>query len=273
MSPIAELDEDNAFEDASLRYELRHYFRVMGIFGLYFTPKKWQENSCTWIRPFLYKIHRLYCFIVQIILWFNVIRIVVGFWIDEQQYRQQNYIFLKVTFALWNMQSAVSGSIWFWLCCTDKLPNILHMWQTYCQSSPESRYFQMVLPSKCIRAAARAVLAIALSTIMLNLSLVAFVTFGPIEHLRRDARLFAFTPFSFDVVKWIGLYAPLYVFTNAALVFPVAFFGIFCMLLIYQYKQLTSFFVRSIDQNGNFTKSILTLRRQHQYIEGCISFR
>ncbi|XP_072013319.1 uncharacterized protein [Amphiura filiformis] len=82
--------------DFSLAYELRHFFRVMGFFGLYYTPKSWQMKSgaSNWNR-FLYRSQQAYCFLVHAIAWLNFIRIITGFWLGDKTSLQYKFVPLK----------------------------------------------------------------------------------------------------------------------------------------------------------------------------------
>ena len=62
-------NDDKEREDVNLVYECRHIFRVMGMFGLYHTPKLWRiKDLVKWNKAF-YKCHKIYCFLVQILQW------------------------------------------------------------------------------------------------------------------------------------------------------------------------------------------------------------
>ncbi|XP_072016931.1 uncharacterized protein [Amphiura filiformis] len=257
---------DKNEDDFSLAHELRHFFRMMGIFGLYYTPKSWQKRSCTsnW-NLFLYKMHQTYCFLIQLILWLNCIRIIVGFWVGDEASLQYKFIALKITFSIWNFQSAVNATIWYCLCATDKLPNIIDMWQTYCQSSYSSQLFGTSLPAKCVRKSIRVVLAIASCIIFMNMATPIFSMVGPIESLRNDSR-FILTPFSIEDDLWVATLIPVFIFSNAAFVYPLALFVVICVIITYQYQELSKYFNASIGKDGKFSKCLIGLRRQHQYL-------
>ena len=253
-------------KDVDLVYELRHIFRVMGVFGLYHTPKRWRikskQFSCS---AALYKFHRVYCFLVQILQWLSVIRYIVSIWVGEESTLDSSKIVLKITLCLWCLQTAVNSTIWYCLCCSDKLPTIFDFWQKNCQSSPASREFGTSLPTSCTQTFIKVVLVGSCFGLVANVSGPIIGAIGPLESIRNDSR-FIYAPFDPENTTWQVISFLVLIYANAAYVLPVGFFVILCLILSYQFQQFSTAFASGISTDGKFTKCLRSLRRQHQYL-------
>ena len=253
-------------ENFDLAYEFRHIFRVMGVFGLYHTPKRWRMKSDqrSW-KIALYKLLKIYCLLIQISQWFNVIRIGVGIWIFEEGSMDTNAVVLKVAVGIWCLQCAANSSIWYCLCCTDKLPNIFEFWQKYCQSPQESSEFGTRLPTFRTRRFMGFVLAGSVLMLLFNACTPIATTTGLMESFINETH-FMYDPFSSESDIWRATHLLITIYANAAFVFPVSFFLVFCLIISYQFEEYTKSFAAEINSEGNITKCLRSLRRQHQYL-------
>lgn len=122
--------------DLRLEYELRHLFRLMGTFGLFHHSKNTSGLSSDYWQACLGRLQTIYCIIVQMILWLNVIRSIVGVvWTDEDT---PSFSILAFIYFVWVTNGAINCSIWYWICSSRNLDNILAYWQNFCQSSEAS---------------------------------------------------------------------------------------------------------------------------------------
>ena len=266
MSATKSPQNDEKLKDVDLVYELRHLFRVMGVFGLYHTPKRWRaKNSQSSYNKAFYKFHRFYCFLVQLLQWLTVLRYIVSFWVGDESTLDSSTIVLKTTLCIWCLQVAVNSTIWYCLCCSDKLPNVFDFWQKNCQSSPASREFGTNLRPSCTRTFIRIVLVCSCFGIITNVSGPVIGSLGPLESIRNDSR-FIYAPFDPQNTTWQVISFIIMVYGNAAYVLPVGFFVILCLILSYQFEQFTTVFASAISTDGTFTKCLRSLRRQHQYL-------
>ena len=264
--PKSPQNDNKEREDVDLVHEFRHIFRLMGVFGLYHTPKLWRiKNSrSTWNKN-LYKCHQMYCFLVQILQWFGVIRFVISFWTGEKTTLDSSLVVLKVTICIWCLQSAVNSTVWYYLCCSDKLPNIFDFWQKNCQSSPASREFGTSLPASCIQTLIKIVLVCSCFGLVVNVSGPMIGTIGPLESVRNDSR-FVYAPFDPQNITWQVILFVIMIYANAAYILPIAFFVMLCLILSNQFQQFTTAFAARISKEGKFIEHLRSLRRQHQYL-------
>lgn len=253
-------------DNLDLCYEFRHLFRVMGIFGLYHTPKSWRIKSdqSLW-KPAVYSLQRVYCFMMQISQWFNVIRIIVGIWLVEDGIMDTSEVVLKVATGIWSLQCAINSCIWYCLCCTDKLPSIFEFWQQHCQTAQASREFGTRLPTFCTRRFMGYVLAGSIVMLLFNASTPIVTTAVITESFTNDTRFFD-DPFSSESHVWNVISTLITIYANAAFIFPVSFFLLLCLILSYQFDEFNKSFAAGIDSEGKITKCLRSLRRQHQYL-------
>ena len=243
-------------KEVTLKHELRYVFWAMGVFGLYHTPKAWRERSSFTV----YYAHKFYCLIIQLLLWLNGIRMVVGLWFGDE-----SFFAMKITVGAWYFQCAFNASIWYWICRTNKMPFIMNLWQSCCQSSPESRLFNTAITSASFRRRMVVILMGAIAFIFSNFVLLALAQFGPSESFRNDTQ-FLSAPFTERCLPWELAIVASEVIASAAYVLPPAFLLILCTILSHQFQLLTVKFSNSITEERKFTGCLMSLRRQHQHL-------
>ena len=246
-------------EDFNLAHELRHIFRALGVFGMYCTPSAWIKADSRGAR-FRQHMQHIYCWFVQLLLWFNGIRCVAGSWYVEDRLQAMNIVVCS-----WNLQSAAYCSTWYYIICTNKLPNILDLWQCICQSTEEGRVYGTSVERTCIRRMVYVILGLCIFFIIVDFAPILFIYFGPIEALRNDST-FLIEPFSnvgFGVE--IALISIL-LFANAAYSLPTAILLLLCLIYSHQFQNVTKMFTSNITREGKFKECLARLRCQHQYL-------
>lgn len=242
--------------DVTLKHELRYVFWVMGVFGLYHTPKAWREKSSVAV----YYAHQFYCIFIQLLLWLNGIRMVVGFW-----YGDESFLAIKITVGAWYFECAFNSSIWYWICRTNKMPYIMNLWQSRCQSSPESRLFNTAITSASFRRRMVMILMGGIAFISSNFILLVGARFGPFESFRNDTDYLS-TPFTERCLSWELAIVASGVLASAAYALPPAFLLILCTTLSHQFHLFTVKFSKTISEERKFTGCLMSLRRQHQHL-------
>ncbi len=253
-------ESDNVKRDVNLRYELRHFIRVMGVFGLYHTPKSWQESNPHSLYRYLHRAHRIYCVAILALLFLNGVKTVIGIW-----YSNGDYLALQVTLSGYWFQCAANTAIWLYICCHDQLPEIFDFWQRHCQSSRESKVFGTSIGYPCIRRRIR--ITLTLTVVLITFASVTSIAarFSPYESFRNDTEFMILPAFEPEIVLELNLLIA-GCYASAAFFLPISFIVIMCTILSYQFSQLTRIFTKFMTDNDRFKLCLISLRRQHQYL-------
>ncbi|XP_072050935.1 uncharacterized protein [Amphiura filiformis] len=255
------LPEEDDNDDVNLRREFRYIFKVMAILGLYHTPKSWRKSEMAGnLNDTLHRLHRFYCLFIQIILYLNGIRTLVGFWFVENR-----LIAMQIVAGTYWFLGAVTSSIWYHICNTDKLPEIFSMWQTNCQSSKMSQCFGTSINIGFIRRKRTIIFGGAIAYIVLNTLSCAFAILGPIQSLRNDT-YFMVAPTTEPVLAYELVAVSSFIFINGAFTLPPTVLLILCSIISQQFVLFTERFQLTITDFGKFKGCLIALRRQHQYL-------
>ena len=252
--------DDN--EDFNLAHELRHIFRALGVFGMYCTPAAWIKADSRMSQGVRFRqfLQHIYCWFVQLLLWFNGIRFVAGSWYTEDRLQAMN-----IMISAWNLQSAAYCSTWYYIICTNKLPEILDLWQSICQSSKEGKAYGTSVKLTSIRRVVYALLGLCIGFIIVDFAAPVFMYFGPIEALRNDST-HLIEPFSnTGLGVQIALFS-IFIFTNAAYCLPTSILLLLSLLYSHQFQKITKTFTCNITSEGKFQGCLTRLRCQHQYL-------
>ena len=238
-----------------LKHELRYVLRLMAAFGLYYPPNKWRKSGKCFQRT-----QRIYCLLIQLLLWLNVLKTITGLWVVDK------IMAMQITMCAWWFLCAANSSIWFYICSTDKLPNIVNLWQTHCQSSTDSHTFGTSVDVKFVRRRILIILLCVLSFMVANISFPVFTRLTPIEFIRNDTN-FLVVPTTEPIIVWEVIFIFSHVFVNGAFTFPLAFYLIICSILSNQFTKFSTKFMTSINPDDRkFKGCLVALRRQHQHL-------
>ena len=258
---VVESKKDDAF---NLKYELRFVLRTMALFGLCFTPKKWQKSGA--LGKLYYPAHRVYCLAIIVLYIFSAVKLVVGIVLYN------NVMALQITFAAWFSLSAINASIWYFICSKDDLPKIVNLWQNSCQSSRQSKLLRTSVNVRFARRTIKLLFGGALAITVINTFLIAGCRFSPFETIRNDT-IFMVAPTTEPIILWDVVMVISSLFGTAAYVFPPAFIMIICSLLSHQFKRFTSKYISDIRSNtdeSRFQGCLISLRRQHQFLSKAV---
>ena len=243
----------------NLRRELKPFLRAMGVFGMYHTPKRWLEETPTW-KTRLHYLHKCYCLAMQFLLWFNVIRTLTAIWITDNLADPLS-ISARLTTASWLLVCSISGSVWFYICCTDKLPKMVQFWQEFCQSSDDSTTLGISLDASWIRRRVQVLLCFCIIFTACNVSIMTASIYG------NNGSSIYYDPFR---NTGLTIQVPLLILTavvdTAAFLLPIMIFIIFCMIFDRQFKMLTKTFASCLTEKGEVNKDVILFRRQHLYL-------
>ena len=242
-----------------LAHELRPILRTMGVFGIYHTPKRWLgDDKSTW-RYRLHLLHKCYCLVMQLLLWFNVVRMLYDI------LKTPHLDPVQLSYEAFFVECALNSTIWYYICSTDRLPDCIQFWQEYCQSSKDSKNLGISLDVSWLRRRLRVALCICIFTIAFNLINTTLTLYGPQQFP------VSFTNSSYDPLRDPGNFLVIStVFDSAAFAFPMAIFVIFCLIFVRQFRKLTDDFISPIIKKGDLQKDIILYRRQHQYMSKAV---
>ncbi len=272
ISPVCTVSNGNLGETASLaknddfnvnlRKEFRPIFRTMAVFGLYYTPRSWHTEDANdgSGNPYAILLQRLYCHVIQILIFFNAVKSTIGlFYVEPRLFAMQ------ITATVWWLLCAINCLVWYYICSTDKLPALFDLWQTHCQSSPKSRCFETALSNAFVRQRKWLFYGAAMSFIVFDTVFPIFARVGPVQELRNDTNFMvepSFEPYLvWDIVLIVSMF-----WANGAFVLPPAFLLLCCSLIAKQFSQFTEKFRRCMTNESRFNGCLIALRRQHQYL-------
>ena len=262
--PIISVKKLQPKSNISLLHELQPIFNMMSVFELYHTPKRWIKSSESNWYLFVRHLHKYYCVFMQLLLWFNVVRTIAGIWIGNEVNAQ--WTSMRLTAAAWLLVCAISSSIWYYICNTNQLPNLVDFWQRYCQSSKDSNTLGISLDVHWLRRRVQLLLCLCIGFIIFNCSVITISMYAPIESVRNK------TFFYDDSFKEIGLamHIPILILTGivdtASFLIPIAVFVLFCMISCKQFDLLSKKFVSALTEEGELKQDLTRLRRQHLYL-------
>lgn len=259
--------ESDGKSDLGLASELKPLFRTMSIFGLYHTPKRWQESRTSSKAKLLYSFQKFYCVLIQIVLWLQAFRMIISLWVGDEPSLDPKWTTLEFIGGLYFLQCAINSTLWFYICCTDQLPNAVSYWEKFCHSSRlTNNMLNKSLDATWIQRRIRILLGGGIFIIINYTVTIAVCTFGPIESLKNDT-LFLTAPFTTYGHAWkVPTMIVTSLFNSTAFYFPIAVFVIFCMIHSRQFKTLTDTFNSFLTEDGKMTQNLLLFRRQHQYL-------
>ena len=249
-------EEDN--KEYNLAHELRHVIRLLRVFGMYCTPEAWINTDLQGAR-FRQHAQHLYCWIVQLALWFNGVRFLVACWYVESRLQS-----LNIMLCAWNFQSAVYCSTWYYVNCSEKLHKIFDLWQRICQDSGEGRLYCITdKMMSCLRRSVYILSGLCIFVIVANVTVIGFSVFGPIEAFRNDSILHEpFPPGTGIHITSLIIFS----FANAAYVLPSSILLLLCLTYSLQFQNITKMFTAHISAEGKFERCLTRLRCQHQYL-------
>ncbi len=251
---------DNNNDGINLENEFRLIFRTMAAFGLYFTPKTWCKDADGSSISSGTLLQRMYCHFIQLLLFGSTVRSVTGIW-----YVEQRFVAMQLVQSMWLFLCAINSFIWYYICTTDKLPALFDLWQTHCQSSHESQHFETSLSTDCVRRRKRIIFGISIYYIISNTLFCSFMRFSPFEEMRNDT-IYMVAPRVEPFIVGEILTQVAFLYACASYALPFAFLVFCCLLITKQFSQFTTKFHQCIANEGAFTGSITSLRRQHQYL-------
>ena len=252
-------------DDFCLQFELRHLFRTMAVFGLHHplkAPKCF--NSC--IQAFTTYVQKGYCILIQIILWLNVIRLVVSFWIGDAASLNPDLFAVKLLMCVWSLQCAVNSTIWYFLCCSRKLQDLMQFWQTNCQSSIASYVLGTSIPVKWVRRKIRIMFAICMIIIVTSPIGYAVIRLESVDESLRNDTAVIVAPISTGPLAWEIVVITVLTFATGVFFLPAVFLLILCSILSHQFQSFTDKFTTCITDKGVANVCLSMMRRQHQYL-------
>ncbi len=193
-------------------------------------------------------------------LWSNGVHFLVSLF-----YGDDKFMAMKIMLAAYFFECAASASIWYHICETDKLPNILSMWHKRCQCSLQSKEFGTSIDVQYLQKNILTCCAFAVAFIASNTTFIVAGRLLPFESLHNDTTaLLGLLPK--ESIGWLFLTSTMFTFANGAFSLPVAFIVIITSSIACQFKMLTKIFTDTMTDEGELKACLKSVRRQHQYL-------
>ena len=254
--------ESNGKTDLGLADTLKPIFRTMSIFGMFHTPKRWQKSCISSETRWLNSLQKFYCVLIQVLLWLQAFRMIISVWVGDEPSLDPKWTVLEFICGLYFLQGAINCSLWFYICCTDQLPNIVNYWEEFCHNN----IFNLPLDVSWIRRRKRILLGGGFFFVIYNIISLSACVYGPFESFRNDT-IFLSAPLTTYGPAWkVPILVVASIFNSATFIFPINVFIIFCMIYSRQFETLTDTFTSFLTEDGKVTQCLLLFRRQHQYL-------
>ncbi len=253
-----------------LAHEMRFLFRIMGVVGLYHTPKGWRDHNSSTLSNFLHLLHKFYCILTQLMVWFNAIRRLVGVFVgDEVTMAQTEFTALKFVISLFFTQAAINSSIFFYICSCGHLSKCINFWQMCCQTSrsDDNNLTNISLSRTWFRRRMWTITAIiCLAFLVCSLATNSVDEFSSSGEVRNDTSFYAplsgtnslFWKTAVDVISSV--------YTAPSYCFPLIILTIFGFIFLRQYELLTQSFVSTMASQGDIKQCLHSFRKRHQQL-------
>ena len=239
--------------------KLQCMFFTMKLFGLFFEDDRNPRQGNFLNRRMSAFMKRLYQFVVLLVLWLNVGKMLASFWVDDAHSNTQG-----VAALFWSLQTALQASICvFTMHITSKkspLKSLLLYWNS------QPNFDELVVEPFMIKCVKRT-LVVTYFFMVLNAVFYALIMFQPSESLRVLARSFM-SPLPVDNTASKVFSFVVSVYCTAAWVLPFAIFAAVCLTLIHQCRRLRK--TLRLTASANEVRRVKILRQQHSSLCGSV---
>lgn len=236
--------------------KLQSVFFPMKLFGLYFEDV---VNPCAHDfssrRIFVFLKRSYQCFVL-LILWVNVCKTIVSFWITPG-------VQALVPLMLWYLQTALQGTICFFTMYMTSKKSSLKSLMLYWNSQPN--FDELVVESYMIKCVKRTLLVVYF-LMALNAVLYGLILFLPSESLHPLAKAML-APLPNNLAVRVVCFV-VSLFCTAAWLMPFAIFTAVCLTLIHQCRRLRK--TLRLTASANEIRRIKILRQQHSSLCGSV---
>ncbi len=261
-------NDDVVLKGINLAHEMRYLFRAMGTLGLYHTPKGWRDPNSSTFSNSLHLIHKFYCILTQMFVWFNAINLLVGVLTGDDVIVTEtnfNHAFQLVA-GLYTLQAAVNASIFYYICSYDYLAKCIDFWQMYCELSHSDKVVPNISCTWFRRRMWMIAATIVFTFLYCDLVGIGIAIFSSSEAVRNDTYKDGHLSGMESWIWRVSIRSISLVYISPAYFCPLIIFLIFCITFAHQYELLKQSYVKTMVSSDNIKQYLNLFRKRHQQL-------
>ena len=238
--------------------KLQSVFFPMKLFGLYF------EDSTNPSSRLSVLVKRLYQCFDLLVLWLNVGKTLAAFWVGDDLLASAGVTYVLWPPLLWNLQTALQGSICFFTMRITSKKSSLKSLMLYWNSQPN--FHELVTEPFMIKCIKRTLLVVYV-VMAFNAVFYALNMFLPSESLNPYKQSLV-SPFSSNSTVVRVVFCVISLYCTAAWLMPFAIFTAVCLTLIHQCRRLRK--TLRLTASTSEIRRVIILRQQHASLCGSV---